>query len=276
MADELPDGFLNALRKSVKSSKQDAFILGEVWEDASNKVSHGGRRSYLLGAQLDSVMNYPLSEALLKFVSGGKAREFLNSILSLLENYPKPAIDTLMNHLGTHDTLRILSLLGGAQDAGTDGRAYKSLSSEEKERGLKLLKLASTILYCLPGLPGIYYGDEAGLEGGHDPYNRACYPWGKENKELLDFYKALGRMRQGQACLIDGDFEVVYENEHCMAFARSRGTESLLCIANSGETQGSLGLPSKYLGARPLLGQAAFKDDKLLIPAHQALLLSLE
>lgn len=275
VADELPHVFLDEFRKSVKSVKEDAYILGEVWEDASDKISHGGRRRYLLGDQLDSVMNYPFSDALLRFISGGSGADFAEAVMGILENYPKPAIDTLMNHLGTHDTVRILSLLGGATDAGKDCRAYTALSPEQITRAKKLLKTAITVLYCLPGIPSIYYGDEAGLEGGCDPYNRACYPWGKEDCELIDFYKTLGKLRRANSCFISGDFETIYEGNRALAFLRSSADSSVLCFANFGAEKLSFHLPEKLRKASPILGQAVIDGNKVSIEGESACLLEL-
>ena len=276
VADELPDIFLDGFRKSVKSVKEDAYILGEVWEDASNKISHGGRRRYLLGEQLDSVMNYPLSDALLRFISGGTGFDFTETVLGILENYPKPSADTLMNHLGTHDTVRILTLLGGGTEVGKDRRAYTSLTFEQREKAKKLLKIAVTVLYCLPGIPSIYYGDEAGLEGGRDPYNRACYPWGKEDRDLIDFYKALGKVRRENSCFVSGDFEPIFTSDRALAFLRSSAGSSVLCFANLGTESASFNLPEKLQKSSPLFGQANTDGGKISLDGESACLFKID
>ena len=151
VADELPDLFLDDITKAAKQVKPTSMILGEVWEDASNKMAYGQRRRYLLGKQLDSVMNYPFREAIIGFLTGKNPAEMMELIMTVLEHYPPSAIHLLMNHIGTHDTERILTVLGGEPLNGRD-REWQSrtkLSQEQRSRGLSLLKLASLMQYTL-------------------------------------------------------------------------------------------------------------------------------
>ena len=179
VADELPDEFLDALRHRVKATDPDALVLGEVWEDASNKESYGHRRRYLLGRQLDSVMNYPFRDAIFGFLLGGDSDEFIHSVWNVVENYPPQTLRLLMNHIGTHDTERALTVLGGepSNGRGRSWQAEQSLSDKQRAVGLRRLQLATLLQFALPGVPCIYYGDEAGLEGYRDPFNRGTYPW---------------------------------------------------------------------------------------------------
>ena len=166
VADELPDEFLDNLNKAVKAKGDDKVIYGEVWEDASNKESYGVRRRYLIGGQLDSVMNYPFKEAIINYCKYGDARGFEDGVMTILEHYPKPSADMLMNFLSTHDTERILTRLAG-EDVGWHDREWQAeryLSPEQYVYGLSLLKCAMVLQFFLPGVPCIYYGDEAGLE----------------------------------------------------------------------------------------------------------------
>lgn len=130
-----------------------------MWEDASNKVSYGQRRRYLLGRQLDSVMNYPFQSAILNFVRFGGGEGLLQGILTVLEHYPAPVIRGLMNTLSTHDTPRAISLLAGVNPEGHD-RVWQAnhhfLSLEEYAAGKRRLCLASAIQYTLPGIPCLY------------------------------------------------------------------------------------------------------------------------
>lgn len=234
VADELPDKFLDALRKAVKAEKSDAYILGEVWEDASNKISYSCRRRYLQGAQLDSVMNYPFADSLISFAVSGIAEGFNDRISEICENYPKPAVDCLMNHIGTHDTCRVLNrlaTLGNYQSSHLD-RYKGGLSDEQKAFGKTLLKLISTMQFTLPGVPCIYYGDEAGIDGGEDPFNRGCYPWGSEDEELIEHYRFLGRLRREHKVFADGEFVPVSAALGCVAYERRNGDERIMTVAN--------------------------------------------
>ena len=197
VADELPDEFIKLLRRCAKEEKSDALILGEVWEDAADKISYDKRREFLFGRELDSVMNYPLREAIIGLLTGEiSAENFCRRILSLRENYPKQTFYCLMNFLSTHDVERITTRLAGdTRMLSRQEKANYMVSGHALIRAKALHKLAALILYALPGMPCIYYGDEAGLQGCTDPFNRGTYPWGKEDAELLAWYRALGEMR---------------------------------------------------------------------------------
>lgn len=224
VADELPDAFLDSLHRAARAEKTDALVLGEVWEDASNKTAYGVRRRYLLGDQLDTVMNYPFRDAILSFLLNGKPERFAEAVEDILENYPPQCTRLLMNHIGTHDTERALTLLGGASMNGRD-RKWQSefqLSHQQRATAVKRLRLAALLQYILPGVPCIYYGDEAGLEGGKDPFSRACYPWGQENKELLAWYRELGWIRHSQKELFArGSFHIRYAKGNILVLERS-------------------------------------------------------
>lgn len=235
VADELPDLFLDAVRIAAKSAKSDAFVLGEVWEDASNKISYSHRRRYLLGKQLDSVMNYPFRDAILDFATDGIAEKFTDRILTVCENYPKQSLHSLMNMLGTHDTQRVLTKLAGIDCEGRS-RAWQAevrLRTEQYENAKLLYKLAAVLQYTLPGVPCIYYGDEVGMTGCNDPFNRGCFPWGQEDTELLSYMRALGQMRLQHDALRDGDFVPISAMLQCVCFLRKAndGT-AIMVIAN--------------------------------------------
>lgn len=234
VADELPDAFLDKLRTAVKSENKDAIIIGEVWEDATNKFSYGVRRRYLRGRQLDSVMNYPFASALIKFLTGGNGEDLEEAVMSVCENYPRQALRLLMNHIGTHDTERILTSLGGepCSGRGRGWQADKRMNENEMWNAKKLLYIAALLQYTLPGIPSLYYGDEAGMEGYGDPFCRGFYPWGKEDGYLVDFYKRLGRFRRSSEAFSDGDFIPVSSGAGHIAFIRKGKTEQVLVCAN--------------------------------------------
>lgn len=266
VADELPDSFLDQIRLAVKAENEDNFLLGEVWEDATNKISYGARRRFLRGKQLDSVMNYPLAEAIISYLKGGNSRDLMDTVLDLTENYPPQSLRLLMNHIGTHDTARILTRLGRTDDF-TGDRAWQSkerLTEEERRRGVRLLKLAAALQYTLPGVPSLYYGDEAGMEGYGDPFCRAGYPWGKEDKELLQFYRDLGQFRRSSPAFCSGEFIPVYANFGDFVFIRKKGTHAVLVAVNRWHEPSEITLPAGWENARAVFG-APPQEGKLLL-----------
>lgn len=224
VADELPNEFLENLHECVKSYDGDKIIIGEVWEDASNKEAYGEKRRYLLGGQLDSVMNYPFRTAIMRYLGGCRPEEFRQEIMTILENYPKPTVDVLMNFVSTHDIERAITVLGGEPVNGRnkDWMAERRLSEEEYQRGKAKLKCAMALQFFLPGVPSIYYGDEAGLDGYCDPFNRRCYPWGHEDTDLIAYTKTLAKIRKMSKCFVDGRMKFLKLADDYVIFARYR------------------------------------------------------
>jgi 4-alpha-glucanotransferase len=224
VADELPESFIKELRLQVKGQNKDAAIIGEVWEDASNKLSYGVQRQYLCGDELDTAMNYPFRDMLIDFLLGKEDAEKFNiRIMNLYENYPIESLYSAMNLIGSHDVPRILTILGGALDnesLSTEEKSTFRLDDFQRELGEKKLKLASLMQLTFPGVPCIYYGDEAGMEGYRDPFNRGTYPWGKENPRLLSWYKKLAYLRSSSDMLKTGTFIPVYASEDVYAYVR--------------------------------------------------------
>lgn len=246
VADELSDPFLDGLRKVVKAVDPDALIIGEVWENAAEKVAYGTRRRYLRGRQLDSVMNYPVKNGIIDYVKNGNCNMLYDTVTELYSCYPRCVCDCLMNLLGTHDTERILTVLGGRSSEGLSNAELSTLrmSEDERSRAIKLLKIASAIQYTLYGFPSVFYGDEAGIEGYRDPFCRMPYPWGRERTELTEHYKVLGQIRQGHSVYAGGEFRVTAHDGGLFAFIRENGKEKIETIANRAsftikhETQG--------------------------------------
>lgn len=267
VADELPDEFMEKLRKSVKEENSEAFIVGEVWEDASNKESYGARRKFLLGEQLDSVMNYVFRNAILDFCRGQNAKYTMDAIMSVIENYPRPVLRVLMNSLSTHDTERALTVIAGEPLNGRDRKwqAETHLSQEQRMTGIKLLKVAVAMQYTLPGFPCVYYGDEAGMEGYRDPFNRCCYPWGKENKELIEWHKQLGDLRKSCSALWDGEFFNVYAEDRRLSYIRHDDRTSLYCTFNLYDHEVVIDPPPGYSDATAVLG-SRLENGKLYVP----------
>lgn len=271
VADELSDEFLDLLRKTVKgASNNEGIIIGEVWENAADKSAYGKRRRYFRGEQLDSVMNYPLRNAILSFVKDRDAQAFYNGVTEIYASYPKAVCDSLMNLLGTHDTERILSILGGKGIEGLDNRSLSAfrMSEEARKQGIALLKIASALQYTLYGVPSLYYGDEAGVEGGHDPFCRLPYPWGREEKDLLSHYQKLGEIRRDHEAFRDGDFRFVKVNCGFVAYERCLEDQRILVAANRSSSAVSLALGGQgveLLQEREVEGEALIAPDTVCI-----------
>lgn len=262
VADELPDIFIDELRSCLKETKPDALLMGEVWEDATTKHSYGSRRRYLLGSQFDSVMNYPFANAILDFCRNGKAEDFMHTIMGIVENYPKQCLDVMMNHIGTHDTERAITKIAGESCEYRD-REWQSCHNlgDNYNKGVALLKCAAVLQYTLPGVPSLYYGDEAGMQGYKDPFNRGCYPWGNENAELIDFYKALGKIRRENAVFKKGNFAPISSMLGCVAFCRYDENESVMVIANRNEHPITYRLPDDFKNAHSIMNSSVINGE---------------
>jgi glycosidase len=215
VADELTDEYLNKICASVRKQKKDAIIMGEVWEDAATKLAYGKRRSYFSGLQLNSVMNYPLKGGIIDFVLHRNAEALASVFYMLQDHYPREVAYNLMNFLGSHDTKRILTILKEHGEKEAFGR----------------LKIATAILYCAPGVPAIFYGDEAGVVGGDAPFSRVCFPWGKEDKETLAWYRKLGELRTKEI-FANGDCNVLFAHNGVFIMERKLGDSRVILAAN--------------------------------------------
>ena len=247
VVDELPIDFTYRLVDTIKRLNKNALVIGEVWEDASTKVSYGQLRPYLLGGQLDGTMNYPFMNAIIAYVRDNDADYFTETVESILENYPKETVYCLMNSLGTHDTVRILNALSGVNAQGwtkEHRRAYR-LSDIEYEKAREKLYLATVLQYALPGIPSVYYGDEAGVQGFDDPVNRRTYPWGREDNKILSHYKALGRIRLENADVFSGGFAMLNSDGY-VAFKRFSDKNEIIIAVNASDKNHSLNLGEGY------------------------------
>ena len=233
VADELPDEFLKLLYDRVKELNPNALVLGEVWEDASNKTAYDKRRKYFTGAELDSVMNYPFRTAIINFMRGwDSGRGFRDTVMSIVENYPREVWQSNMNLLGTHDTPRILTALVDDFDGPREEKAKRRLSRNNMEVARDRLLMASFLQYTLPGSPSLYYGDEALMEGYKDPFNRRTYPWGREDWAMLDHFKRLGRLRRDSEVLRLGDIRFFEAGDKHLGYTRSYNGKTLKVYAN--------------------------------------------
>ena len=238
VADELSDAFLSTLEEKVHSLSCDAQIIGEVWEDASDKVSYGHRRHYLSSGQLSSVMNYPLRSAILSYIAYGDTESLRRATEGLYRRYPKHVSDSLMNFLGTHDTERALTVFGddGYHDLTNAELAVRVMTPEEREGAKRKLKQAYAMICALPGIPCVFYGDEVGLEGYRDPFCRKPFPWKNMDGDLLCEYTKLGNIRKNEVLLRDALFEIEELTSERFVFVRrpfSGEGHSLVAVINN-------------------------------------------
>lgn len=249
VVDEIADCMLDKIVSSAKKADPQAAIIGEVWEDASNKIDYGVRRHYLDGSQLDSVMNYPLKDGIVTYVKNGDASALSAVVFDEINNYPKFVRNNLMNILGTHDTVRILTNLAGENldNSSKEIMARQKLTDTQYQYGVKLLKIAALLQYTMFGFPCVFYGDEAGAEGYKDPFCRVCYPWNYENNLLIDYYRRLGELRK-MPVFCDGDFNEISAENGVYAFSRvSVETQTSVMVAvNRGCGDYSLYLGGAY------------------------------
>ena len=234
VADELPDQFIEKIRASAKAVRDDALIIGEVWEDASNKIAYSKRRKYLQGTELDSVMNYPLKDAIIKFLKEEDTTALRETICMLRDNYPKSVLDSLMNILGTHDTARILTVLGGISACNKDEMSQITMPEEVKDRAKCALKIAAVLQFTLFGIPCIYYGDEIGMEGYGDPFCRHTFTWDNMDDDLLAFYRKLGSLRKNLSLFCDAEYIELYADKKCLVYERAKGKEQIIVAVNLG------------------------------------------
>ncbi|MEG1205443.1 MAG: glycoside hydrolase family 13 protein [Angelakisella sp.] len=278
VADELPDDFIAEIRTAIKTEKPDALLLGEVWEDASNKQSYGVQRQYFQGAELDSVMNYPWRTAILSFIRYGGGAALREALYIIMENYPAPVLGAALNSLSTHDVARAITALCAEEMGGKDRdwqRAHNTLTPEQFYTGRQLFLLASVIQYTLPGCPCLYYGDEAGLVGYADPFNRGTYPWGREDSGMVEFFRLLGQLRKNSEVLRHGSFTAVDFSEHCCTYLREQGDKKILISVNRGTDSALIPYSHTALENAKLLLRVGSVDGQLLLRGHSAAILEL-
>jgi len=216
----VPDDFWREWRRAIKQHKPDALTIAETWFDASK---------FLLGDEFDSTMNYIFRNTVLDYAAGGKADQLYRNIEFIREVYPAQSFYALMNLLSSHDVARSLHMLGHHGE-GTD----PSRIAEAKQR----MQLAVFFQMIFPGSPAIYYGDEVGVTGGEDPYNRATYPWedkgGKPDRKLLETFKVLIKMRKDNPVLRHGSISApLFSDEHVIVLARRDGDTWAITATNN-------------------------------------------
>lgn len=206
VADELPDSFISSFRAALRERNPDALLIGEVWEDASNKISYGERRRYFTQGELDGVMNYPFRNAVVGFASGRvDGQEFEETVMKIVENYPRDALLCSTVFLSSHDTARLRTVLEG------------DIAAIEK---------AVALACFLPGIFCVYYGDETGMAGGPDPYNRAFFSEPADGEEIRRIFRKYLSLRAGRDELKTGDVTVRFEDGK-LTVERTLGDKSI-------------------------------------------------
>lgn len=241
VVDELPDFFVKELRKNVKETDTEAVIIGEVWEDASNKTAYGVRRQYFFGDELDSVMNYPLRNAIIDAaLCRIDAYEFNRRVMSLKENYPRPAFYSLLNMLSSHDVERIVTLMSGVPNRHEVDRETQSkfkLDGYTLKIARKRVKMVMGMIMTMPGVPCLFYGDELGVQGYGDPFCRSSFPWDSmdevdPNAEMRSWIKALTKLRKSSKAFSIGEFNYVYRIGNTYAYIRDYNDEKYIVLTN--------------------------------------------
>ena len=249
VVDELPDAFVLQMKRQLRRLRPDALLLGEVWEDASNKSAYGVRRRYFVDGELDSVMNYPWKNAIIAYVQGkDDGTALAECIMTVAENYPPQVLQATMNLLGSHDTARLLTVLGGEFDGTRQQQAAYKLTADQRRQGLERMRVAAFLQFVLPGSPCIYYGDEAGMEGCKDPFNRGCFPWGQEDPALQQYYRDLSALKKTCAPLASAQVRVFASGGGRIAFSRGTEEDRIYCYVNQSDTPWELPQTSRLFG----------------------------
>lgn len=275
VVDELPDPFVKKIRAAVKRADPFAILIGEVWEDASNKISYSKRREYFQGEELDSVMNYPLKNAIIDFVKNGNEKNLSYVIKSEVDHYPSQVLNSLMNVLSTHDTVRLISAFD-ERDLSYKSKfelSKESLCGEEYIKAKKKVKLAALLQYTLPGVPCLYYGDEAGMQGYFDPMNRKTFVAELADREITKWYMQLGELRKKYSVFNGGDFREIFAQSGAYAFIRKRNAEELLVVVNTADEELRLDFTGKLTDA---LSGAVYENGKKLGKGEAVVLVNAE
>ncbi len=249
VADELSDEFLCDFEAAVHRHNPDAQIVGEVWEDATDKVSYGKRRHYLCLGQLSSVMNYPLRDGILSYILSGNTEKLRYATETLYRRYPRRVSHTMMNFLSTHDTMRALTVLGdsGYEELTNKELSTRKLTEEQYEAAAKKLCEAYSIICGLPGIPTVFYGDEIGTEGYRDPFCRKPFRYDFADKTILSVYRQLGALRQSDRLFVDGTFEIESLTSELFVFNRILDDEKLTVLVNNSDGIVSYELSDKFV-----------------------------
>lgn len=274
VVDELEGDFLDRIVAAVKSYKSDAIVIGEVWEDASNKIAYNERKRYFRGTQLDSVTDYPVRNAIIDFVKYGNASFFVSTISTLYRHYPPHKLAALVNYLGSHDTERITTVLGDVPetDLSYPELATHRMSDEVRATTKELLKQAYLLLAALPGVPCIFYGDEIAMEGYRDPFNRRTFPSKGFDDDYSSFFASVNKLRNNEKLFTAEEMEISELSGGVVKIVRTDGENSLVVFANMSSEDYNASLSCKCVD---VMNNAEY-TDKVMIPAKNVIILKTE
>jgi cyclomaltodextrinase / maltogenic alpha-amylase / neopullulanase len=248
VSNEISHDFLRQIKKASREAKKDTFILGENWDSSI---------PWLQGDQLDSVMNYDLSYPIWKYL---EHKIDLNTFKNLVTNYlaqtPKNVMENMFNLVGSHDTVRI-----------------KRRLKDDARR----MKLSFLLMFLSSGAPNIYYGDEIGMTGEHDPDNRRCMIWDKESQDLdfKHFTTSLISLRKKHASFKSYDYHFIDSN--ILVFTKEAKNDKILVLINNGQNT-KINLPNEVLGTYKNLLNLESIDihDKMVLETYEFLILTKE
>ena len=238
VVDELNDNFVRRINSVIKKCDKDAITIGEVWEDASSKIAYGKRKQYFDGSELDSVMNYPLKNAIIDFLGHDNLEHLVIYMREEVNNYSPKVLNSMMNVLSTHDLPRLISVFSGVDFNSLSKResSMVSMTTTEYFKARQLLKMAYMISYTMPGVPSLYYGDELGMEGGKDPFCRRMMKWDDGDYELCNYFKKLGKMRSRKdTCDVfkKGEYNEISHCNNVFIYERKNELSRVLVIINN-------------------------------------------
>lgn len=263
VADDLTDEIMMDMRTETRKINPDFFITGEIWY---NPMKHGGRAYLSSGKCIDSVMNYYLMDAMIRYLKYANVELMKARTREIFSEYPDGTLNSAMNSTSTHDISRQVELGYPGNYFKEDGEWGWSLKNQSFEWArkhsltAKQYKLAKEIsqnytymLAFFPGTISIFYGDEVGLKGIGNLANRAPYPWGKRDKKVLKFFRNILHKRKQESFLRKAAFRIVKIDEESFAFERYDDSNKLLVAISRVNKTVKLDLPEEYANAEILL-----------------------
>lgn len=255
VADELTDEFITGIRKAVKRNKENGFILGEVWENPMHM-----QRGYISsGKGMDSVMDYNFMDALIRYFKYEDVSKLGRILNELKTEYPPETLQTLMNFTSTHDITRAIDIIGTKEfnysskwawnlirEKDLDYQKNFKMNEDDYKKAIEEYKTFVFALTFFPGIFSIFYGDEIGIEGLGNLANRKSFPWTRENTELLEFFRTIGKIRNKEEFLKKADFSVLDINNQSFVYERTSEKENALIAINRSNDRSSIYIPERY------------------------------